>query len=175
VELRGRPLISYPLSALQAALGDVAIIVKPDTILPNLPGVTVWIEPAAPTHPLTGLIHALAFAEGRAVFACAADLPFVTAALVSQIAGADPRGAPAVIAAHGRQVQPLLGCYQTRALELLRGVPDGTERRLRDVVAEIGARTTEVADPDQLFNVNAPEDLLQAAAMLDRRGPISRM
>ena len=31
VQLGGRPLISYPLQALQAALGEVAIVAKPDT------------------------------------------------------------------------------------------------------------------------------------------------
>jgi molybdopterin-guanine dinucleotide biosynthesis protein A len=69
-----------------------------------------------------------------------------------------------VIAAAGAETQPLLGCYQPGALELL-GKP-GEERPLRDAVARIGARTLEV-DPHVLFNVNYPEDLLQAAALLD--------
>jgi molybdopterin-guanine dinucleotide biosynthesis protein A len=43
------------------------------------------------------------------------------------------------------------------------------ERPLREQVAAIGPRMVEVTDAEQLFNVNAPEDLLQAAAMLDRR------
>jgi molybdopterin-guanine dinucleotide biosynthesis protein A len=40
---------------------------------------------------------------------------------------------------------------------------------LREAIASLDAVRLEVADPEELFNVNAPEDLLQAAAMLDRR------
>jgi molybdopterin-guanine dinucleotide biosynthesis protein A len=98
----------------------------------------------------------------------------VTPELIGAIAGCEPWSAPAVIAARHGMTQPLLGCYQPRALELLREAAGGFERPLREVVAAIGPRLYEVEDPDALFNVNAPEDLLQAAAMLDRRRGASR-
>jgi molybdopterin-guanine dinucleotide biosynthesis protein A len=163
VELRGKPLICYPLDAVQQALADVVIVAKPSTELPSVPGVTVWVEPEAPSHPLLGIVHALSLAEDRPVLVCAGDLPFVTAATIEQLATSDPAGAPAVVAAAGGQTQPLLGCYQRVTLEL---VSPRFDRPLRDVVAGIGARTIEV-DPRVLFNVNYPEDLLQAAAILD--------
>jgi molybdopterin-guanine dinucleotide biosynthesis protein A len=164
VHLHGRPLISYPLTALTQALPEVVIVAKPSTELPSLPGITVWLEPESPRHPLLGITHALGLAEGRPVLVCAADLPFVRPGTVGRIAAADPRGAPAVIASAGGQTQPLLGCYQPAALELV-SLP--SDRPLRDVIAGIGARTIEV-DPGDLFNVNYPEDLLQAAALLDQ-------
>jgi molybdenum cofactor guanylyltransferase len=169
VELAGQPLISYPFAALKGALADVAIIAKADTELPRLPGATVWIEPNAPRHPLLGLTEALALAEGRAVLVCASDLPFVTTELIATLAAADPGVAPAVIVGCRGNTQPLLGCYQISALPLLRaaGVDDGLS--LGDAVAAIGPRLLEIDDEDALFNVNAPDDLLQAAAMLDRR------
>jgi molybdopterin-guanine dinucleotide biosynthesis protein A len=170
VHLRGKPLICYPLEALQQALPDVVIVAKPSTELPSLAGVTIWIEPEAPAHPLLGIMHALILAEGRPILVCASDLPFVTARTIHEIAVADPRGAPAVVASAGGNVQPLLGCYQPSTLELVSAI---AERPLRQVVAEIGARTVEV-DPGELFNVNYPEDLLQAAAMLDRAERSSR-
>jgi molybdenum cofactor guanylyltransferase len=169
VKLRGRPLISYPLAAVATALGEVAIIAKPDTKLPDLPGVTVWIEPATPRHPLAGLMHALSLAGDRPVFACAADLPFVTPALVDRIAHADAAGAPAVVAAHGGEMQPLLGCYQPRTIQLLGRAGLGEEVALREAIAGIDPLLFEVDDPNELFNVNSPDDLLQAAAMLDRK------
>jgi molybdopterin-guanine dinucleotide biosynthesis protein A len=167
VELAGRPLLSYPLEALAAALPDVAIIAKPDTELPSLPGVTVWIEPQEPRHPLVGLIEALALAAGRPVLVCAADLPFVTPELIAHLSEEDPRGAPAVIAAHRTATQPLLGCYQPWAVGALRRVEPSAP--LREIVAAIRPRLFEVTEPNLLFNVNTPDDLLQAAAMLDRR------
>jgi molybdopterin-guanine dinucleotide biosynthesis protein A len=166
VRLHGKPLICYPLEALQRVLDDVVVVAKPSTELPELPGVTVWIEPEFPHHPLLGIMHALSLADGRPVVVCASDLPFVTAEALEQLAGADPRGAPAVIARAGAETQPLLGCYQPETLGLLRTPGGGEEAPLRDALASIGARTVEV-DPHILFNVNYPDDLLQAAAMLD--------
>jgi molybdenum cofactor guanylyltransferase len=177
VELNRRALISYPLEAVWRALGNVTIVAKIDTELPSLPGVTVWVEPQEPRHPLTGIIHALGMAEGRAVLVCAADMPLVTADLVGAIARADPRGSSAVVASACGELQPLLGCYQPPALEALAGAPSGVP--LREAVQALGPATHEVADPDALFNVNGPAELLQASVLLDRarahrRGPATR-
>jgi molybdopterin-guanine dinucleotide biosynthesis protein A len=119
VELRGRPLITYPLAALEGALEDVAIIAKADTELPSLPGMTVWIEPEAPRHPLAGILQALMLAGGRPVFACAADLPFVTPELVARIARTDAGDAPAIVPTSGGAPQPLFALYLPQAAELL--------------------------------------------------------
>ena len=120
VELQGRPLISYPLEAVREALGQVAILAKADTKLPYVSGVTVWIEPEPRAHPLIGIMQALALADGRPVLVCGADLPFVTARLIRKLARANPGRAPAVVACARGAMQPLLGCYQRRALPLLR-------------------------------------------------------
>jgi molybdopterin-guanine dinucleotide biosynthesis protein A len=167
VRLRGAPLISYPLAAMRAVLRDVAVIAKPQTELPSLQGVTVWIESTTTSHPLAGLIEALWLAAGRPVLSCPLDLPFVTPELIRALARADAGGRPAVVATCRGAMQPLLGCYQPRAAALLQrpnldGVVPG------EAVAEIGPRLFEVSDEDLLFNVDAPEDLLTAAAMLDR-------
>jgi molybdenum cofactor guanylyltransferase len=167
VELAGRPLISYPLEALSAALGEVAIIAKADTELPSLVGVTVWIEPQTPRHPLVGIVQALGLAGDRPVVVCAGDLPFVTPELIGALTGVDPAGAPAVIATHGAATQPLLGCYLPAAARLLQDARASVP--LREAVAAIRPRLFEVEDQELLFNVNTPDDLLQAAAMLDRR------
>jgi molybdopterin-guanine dinucleotide biosynthesis protein A len=171
VLLRGRPLISYPLEALSAALGEVVVLAKADTELPSLPGTTVWIESETMHHPAVGIAQALGLAGGRAVLVCAADLPFVSVGLVRELASGDPELAPAVVASAAGVMQPLLGCYQPRAAHHLRA---GDERPLREQVAELSPRVVEVQDPLELFNVNAPEDLLQAAAMLDQSRIASR-
>jgi molybdopterin-guanine dinucleotide biosynthesis protein A len=171
VELAGRPLISYPLEALAAALGEVAVLAKADTELPSLPGATIWVEPQVHHHPLVGISQALALAGGRPALVCAVDLPFVTPELIGRLAATDPDGAPAVLASHGGAIQPLLGCYQPSALELLGPAHD---RPLRELIAAIKPRLLEVDDPDALFNINVPDDLLRAAATLDRRRALHR-
>ena len=169
VELNGRPLIAYPLEAVRQALGHVAILAKADTKLPYVSGVTVWIEPDARRHPLVGITQALALADGRPVLVCGADLPFVTAKLVQRLAKANPGRAPAVVASSDGVIQPLLGCYQRRALALLRRGAQDVSRPVRESVAALDPVLLEVDDPDELFDVDSPADLLQAAAMLDRR------
>jgi molybdenum cofactor guanylyltransferase len=169
VELAHRPLISYPLDAMYRALGQVAIVAKIDTELPDAPGARVWIEPDRPRHPLVGIIHALELAEGRAVVVCAADLPFVTPELIARLASADPGSGRAVLASSAGASQPLLACYQHSALERLAALELDDELSLRAAVAALDPVALEVSDPDELFNVNAPEDLLAAAAILDRR------
>src|SRR5205807_1244140 len=86
VNLDGRPLISYPLEAMWRALGNVAIVAKIDTELPSVAGVTVWIEPDEPRHPLVGVVHALGLAEGRPLVVCPVDLPFVSSGLIRKLA-----------------------------------------------------------------------------------------
>jgi molybdopterin-guanine dinucleotide biosynthesis protein A len=164
VNLRGRPLIEYPLQALSAALPQVAVIAKPEVELPALPGVTLWLEPAQPHHPLVGVVEALAMADGRPIVTCPADLPFITPGLITRIAETPAGGAPAVVAAG----QPLVGCYQPAAAELLQAAARAAVAPVRQAVAAIEPVVVEVDDDRQLFNVNSPEDLLLAAAMLDQ-------
>jgi molybdopterin-guanine dinucleotide biosynthesis protein A len=73
-----------------------------------------------------------------------------------------------VIVTHRGALQPLLGCYQPRAGALLASVAREGKLPVRQAVAAIGPRLFELQDPQALFNVNAPDDLLQAAAMFDR-------
>jgi molybdenum cofactor guanylyltransferase len=171
VKLQGRPLITYPLAVLQAVFDDVAIVAKADTELPSLPGITVWVEPSAPQHPIVGIAHALALAGRRAVFIAAADMPFLTPAAVVRLATADPGATPAVIATHRGRIHPLLGCYQPQAAAPLAAsiAGDGANVALTEAVVALDPRFLEIEDAEVLFNVNAPEDLLHAAGVLDQR------
>jgi molybdenum cofactor guanylyltransferase len=170
VALRGEPLITYPLRALRAVLDQVAVIAKPDVELPELSGVMVWIEPQEPRYPLVGVVEALALAGGGAVLVCAADLPFVTPALIGRLVAARTYGAPAVIAtSRSSGPQPLLGRYEPAAAGLLAPVARAALMPVRAAVAAIRPRLLEVADEQELFNVNSPDDLLLAAALLDAR------
>ncbi len=165
--LGGRPLICHPLAALLAVTGEVAVVAKPATELPELPGVEVWREPESPHHPLVGIVEALRRAGGRAVLVCAADLPFVTVEVLGALARADPAGAPAVLAVSpARGLQPLVGCYQPVAEGLLAADAAAGTVAVRAAVRAIGARKLQVGDERAFFNVNTPQDLARAEEML---------
>lgn len=177
VGLRGVPLLLYPVRALQAVLAEVVVVAKPDTELPPLPGVPVWTEPEEPRHPLAGVVHALRQAgppagapgEARAVLVCAGDLPFASPALVERLVHADPGDALAVVPRAGGRLQPLLARYEPAALApLAAALAERHPPRLTDAVAALAPRVVEVGDELPFFNVNAPEDLLTAAGLLDR-------
>ncbi len=165
--LAGRPLLSYPLAALRAVLGEVAVVAKADTEVPAIGyGVLVWREPELPRHPLAGIVEALRRAEGRPVIVLACDLPFVTADLVRALAGADTGGAPAVVATTpGRGLQPLCARYEPAALDVLAGF-DAEGRTVQQVQA-LRPALLEV-DAALLRNVNSAEDLAAAEAVLSR-------
>jgi molybdopterin-guanine dinucleotide biosynthesis protein A len=86
VELAGKPLIGYPLAAMAEVFRRVTVLAKADTALPELHGIEVWVEEERARHPLVGVLEALRRACGHPVMICAADLPFVTAELITAIA-----------------------------------------------------------------------------------------
>jgi molybdenum cofactor guanylyltransferase len=170
VGLAGRPLLAYPVETLGAVLDDVVVVAREDSALPPLGGVhEVWIEPDGPRHPLAGVIHALAAARGRPVVVLAGDLPLVTPAVVRALVrgGAAEARAAAVVPRAGGRLQPLAALYTRRALPHFLRCP--ADVAMRDAVGALLPRVVEVGDEEQFLNVNAPEDLLLAGAVLDRR------
>ena len=169
--LAGRPLISYPLTALREVVTDVTIVAKPDTVLPDLGGdIRIVREPATPQHPVIGLVAALRAADGRAVLVCAADLPFLTTAALTALRDAPAGGRAAVLAGQDGLPQPLLGRYEPAALSRLVAAADQATRPLREIVAELDPLLVELPGmPEVLFNVNVAEDLAQAERRLISR------
>ena len=168
VALHGEPLLRYALNAMSEVLRDVAIIAKPDTVLPRLEGTMVWLEPERPAHPLLGISEALALAGGRPVLACPADMPFLSPHLLAALASTHGDGAAAVLASARGIACPLVGRYMPAAAEPL---ALAVEQHLapEEAVAGLHPKLVEVEDELELFDVNTPDDLLQAAGMLDRQ------
>jgi molybdenum cofactor guanylyltransferase len=161
--LGGRPLISYPLAALGAVCKRVVVVAKADTDLP--PGGERWDEPDEPRHPIAGLRHALGRAGGP-ILVCAADMPFVSQAVLGLIAAELRPGVNAAVASCAGRLEPLLGAYAPTALELLTAAP--ADEPLRRTVDSLTPVLVEVT-PETVFNVNTPEDLAGAERRLRTR------
>lgn len=154
LELDGRPLAAHVAAALVAVCERLAIVCKPDTELPELPGVERWDEPSEPRHPLTGIVHALERA-GEPVLVCAVDMPWITPHACRSVLDAAP-GSPAAVATAAGRTCPVFGVYSPEALPALRSArPDAP---LRETVEAL--EPARVALPPALLrSVNEPTDL----------------
>lgn len=166
VAVQGQPLLHYALAAMREVVRDVAVITKPDTVLPRLDGAMVWVEPERPVHPLFGVSEALALAGGRSVLVCPVDMPFITPHTLGALIGAKSAGHLAVLASYGGVVRPLVGLYMPAAAAALAQAAQG-QHAVEAAIGELDATFVEVEEEVELFDVNTPDDLLQAAGMLD--------
>jgi molybdopterin-guanine dinucleotide biosynthesis protein A len=156
--------VSYPVAALAGVCERVAVVCKPGTELPDLPGTERWDEQDEPRHPLTGIVHALERAGGP-VLVCAADMPFVTPDACLTLLQAAGSTSVVVAISEGR-LQPVLGLYAPAALDALRGAPP--DAPLTETVE--GLDPVRVALPPALVrSVNTSEDLEEAEALLAGR------
>lgn len=168
--LAGGPLIARPLAALGRVCDPVAVVCKRDTPLPTLPGgVQRWQEPDEPRHPLTGIVHAIERARGP-VLVCAADMPFVDADACRALIEAFEVGGRCVVAEADGRLQPVLGVYDSEALDALRAAP--ADAALTATVEALSPVLVWLPDA-VVASVDTPEDLAAAEVALSasRSGP----
>jgi len=169
VELDGQALLCYPLAALRTVVAEVVVVCKEHTTLPDLAGMAaVWCDPEERHHPLIGVTTALRAVadEGRSVLVCAVDLPLVTTEALRALLDAEPAGAPAAVARASGRMQPLLARYSPAALGVLEAM--ALDEPATRVVERMHPILVD-AEEDVLLNVNAPEDVLRASAVLAER------
>ena len=132
----GRPLIEHVLDAVRAGGLEPVVVAKPDSVLPPL-DCRVVFEPAAPHHPLCGIVAGLRATAEPAVVVCACDMPFLTGELLAWLSALE---AQLVAAAPMREVARVLGAR---------------------VLAE--AELEPFGDPARLcLNINTPDELVAA-------------
>lgn len=170
-ELGGRPLIEHALAATSAAGLRAVVVAHADSPLPAL-SAPVLIEPPGVRHPLWGLAAALHSDEGRGsgVLALGCDMPFVSAALLRDLAQLQAR--TVAISVDGR-LQPLPARYApAHAAALEAAAVSGLA--MGETLEQLGATVLDEAwlrrygDPVRLlFSVNEPADLRRARRWLE--------
>jgi len=167
-ELHGQSLIAYPLAAMAEAGLEAVVCAKPGDRLPPVDAL-VLREPERPRHPLCGIVAALRAGEGRPVVVVACDLPFVAAGLIRLLAEAPER---LVVPTLDGRPQPLLARYEPNLLPELEAALEREEPLTRTVESLhprlVGEdELVQFGDPHRLlFNVNDPDDLRKAEALL---------
>jgi molybdopterin-guanine dinucleotide biosynthesis protein A len=184
VLLGGRPLMAHVAARLAPQCAPLALSANGDPrrfdgaglaagapVLPDAP--PDGVEPFA--GPLAGLLAGLDWAAAAGlpcVVTAAADTPFLPADLVARLSDGD---GPAVAASSGPDGRlrrhPTFGLWPVALRDDLRAALTAGERKLGLWAERQGARIVPfpAEDGDPFFNVNTPEDLAQAEAMLAAR------
>jgi molybdopterin-guanine dinucleotide biosynthesis protein A len=127
--------------------------------------------------PLAGILAGLDWAAAHRpdlahVVSVAADTPFIPRDLVARLREAAAReGAVLACAASGGWSHPVIGLWPVALREELRhALTVGNERKIDRFTARYSlvAVTWPVEPVDPFFNANAPEDLSEAEALLER-------
>ncbi len=172
--LGGKPLLTYSIDRLRPQVADLALNANGDPARFkdfNIPVVPDSIEGFA--GPLAGVLAGLDWAAGEGseyIVTAAADTPFFPTDLVPRLMLAVENVAkPIALARTGVGRHPTFGLWPVDLREDLRAA---LENGTRKVVAWTEKHGTTYADfPtagfDPFFNVNTPEDLAEAEALLE--------
>ncbi len=169
--LAGKPLIEHVLQRVEG-LGDELLITtnRPEAYA-HL-GARLVSDSTPGAGPLGGLQTALRAASGKAVLVVACDMPFVERGLLEHmldmISDAD-----VVIPRKDGLIEPLQAVYARHCLPAVEKALQKGEQRVVSFFPEVRVlnvegETLERLDPDELsfFNINTPEDLERAEALL---------
>lgn len=169
IDWRGVPLAAHVAAVVAEAVpAPVVVVAAPGQELPSLPdGVEVARDARPGMGPLEGLAAGMRALAGRAdaAFVCGADMPFLTAAVVRQLASALTANwqAVAITDEEGRDF-PLGAVYRLDLLGLVEELLASGEGRLGLVAGR--AETLRIAGDATLLaalrSVNTPEELTAA-------------
>jgi molybdopterin-guanine dinucleotide biosynthesis protein A len=182
--LAGRPILSHVIDRLRPQLAAMVISANGDLARFAGFGLPVVADSLGDhAGPLSGIHAGMAWAranlpDARCVISVACDTPFFPADLVtrfrSAIAGTEPR---LLVARSAEGVQPVFGLWPIALAPDIERALQGSRRKVSDWVRQHGAE--EIAFPpiavgdrriDPFFNINRPEDLAEAEALLRRSG-----
>ncbi|MBF0664853.1 MAG: molybdenum cofactor guanylyltransferase [Brevundimonas sp.] len=167
--LGGRTLLERATAQASRFSDAVAVAVRDPAQVAGLPGAAL-IADAPWEGPLGGLAAALAFARQAsraAVLTLPCDMPLTPPDLAGRLADAIG-DAGAALAASGGRLHPVCGLWRVGALEALPAYAASGARSLKGFAAEVGFVAVDWPDQpvDPFFNVNTPEDLARAEALL---------
>jgi molybdopterin-guanine dinucleotide biosynthesis protein A len=184
--LAGRPLLGHVMARLKPQCHRLLLSVERVEDCWNEFGLSqVADQQAGSQGPLGGVLAALeATADEQPGWLLLApcDAPFLPLDLATRLVeAAEHSGASGAMVSYRQQWQPTFSLWHTRLLpELRTAVLEQEQRGLKEFLRARPVAVVEWASsgpelhPDPFFNINTPEDLATAAALLDQPAvPIS--
>jgi len=166
--LAGRTLVAHAIARVAPQVSAVAISANGDPARFAGSGLPVLAD-ARPLGPLSGILAGLDWAAGQgagALLSVPVDAPFLPADLAMRLAEAASADAPAFATSGGRP-HPVVALWPVAlAAPLAAFLDSGAKARVLDFITAQGGRAVAFLDPAAFVNLNAPEDLTEAAARL---------
>ena len=170
--LAGRPLLAHVVERLAPQVAELSVSANGDPErlrrfgLPILPDHT-------PMGPLSGVLAALHWAAAGgagAVVTAPVDAPFLPCDLVPRLLLTATPGCPALAASAGRP-HPVFGLWPVSLAPALAAfLSSGAKAKVMDFATAQGAALAEFPDDGAFSNLNTPQDLGAAEAMLKGAG-----
>lgn len=154
-----RPLIEHVTARLAPQVEELAISANGDPM--RFAGMV--LPDAAPEGPLSGVLAGLdwaAAAGADAIVTAPVDVPFLPSDLVPMLCANWPGAA---FARAGARAHPACALWPVSVRDALAG---WRERRVMGFAESIGAMAVDFPDPAAFANLNTPEDLAAAEALL---------
>lgn len=170
IRLGGRTLLSHVLDRLEPQVERLAISANGDATRFAHTGLPVLADAAA-QGPLSGLMAALDWAApfgATHVVTAAVDTPFLPEDLVPRLLlAAETSSGGVALAESGGRLHPTFGLWPVAHGDTLRGALARGEARVRAFAGGLGAVPAAFANERAFLNLNTPEDLVRAEAMMD--------
>ena len=174
--LAGRPIVAHVIDRVRPQVAALALNANGDATRFADFGLTVVADDAADfAGPLAGILAALDWAQrahpsASTVLTVPADTPFLPPDLAARLAAA---GAPALARSGGR-VHPVVGLWPLSLRDDLRKAlrAEGIRKvehwtgRLAPAIVDFPPMDSPAGAIDPFFNINTPEDLQRAEALL---------
>jgi molybdopterin-guanine dinucleotide biosynthesis protein A len=178
--LCGRPMIAYVIDALRPQAGSCALNVNEGADAYSQFGLPLVADRDTTREgPLAGLLAGMEWARAntasaRWILSAPCDTPFLPPDLAERLLdAANAAGTTIAIAASNGREHYACGLFSLALADSLAGWFAGSERRVRMWIASHGAVPVSFAPgpdgADPFFNVNRPEDLMTAEAILTGR------
>jgi molybdopterin-guanine dinucleotide biosynthesis protein A len=173
LDVGGRPIIHRLLDAL-APLADEVLVLADDRTFETLGGVRLIVDTQPYAGVLPAIVQGLVAARGDVCLVVASDMPFVSRLAFEHLLAVQRRvDADVVIPRIGGVLQPMhMVVRRAPALQAVHtALASGEHRLFRALLAlqphEVEADELRALDPDlrTFFNVNTPDDLVEARRM----------
>jgi molybdopterin-guanine dinucleotide biosynthesis protein A len=168
--LAGRPILAHIIERFRPQVDTLAVNANGDPARFAAFGLPVVPDSIAGfAGPLAGILAGLDWAAGRRgtshVVTTAADAPFLPLDLVARLRRSlEEEGSDLACARSAARAHPVFGLWPVALREPLRAAVSGGVRKVDEWTARYRLAPVDFADRprDPFFNVNHPEDLLEA-------------